>query len=286
MRPFASAWLAAPIFCLIASIPEAAHAAGTCSFGASAGGEVSLQGVFDNMFGAGAAPSTTTGCMAEPGDALWHTVGSVGSATILVEIAGNADGNTLGIYDSTSTLTSLEIFSGAAGAASSATITVSGSPGAYKVLVNRFTQSGWVSSDSRMFATTSFGFYLQQPGSSGERFYSESFRNPGINGDPSARDYMYAYTGNGALFQPGSLYAPDAVEGTSFGSQDAIIAWEDLSTGSDRDYQDMVVLLRDIVPTPAPVPLPAGVWLLGSALIGLAVIRRRGDILLSALRPA
>lgn len=275
MRLRASVVLAAPLVCLSALLPG--HALAACSFGTPSGSEVTLQGVFDDMFGAANAPSAVSSCVPEPQDALWHTESSVGSATILVEIAGNQNGNTLGIYDSTSTLNSLQIFSGPASAGSRAYITVSGAPGAYHVQVDRFTQSGYVGSVSSTFASASFGFYLQQAGGTGARLYSESFRNPGMNGNASQQDYMYAYTGNGATFRTGSLYAPDSVEGTSFGASDAIIAWEDLTTGSDRDYQDMVVLLRDIVPGVAPVPLPAAAWLFGSALLGCGtLIRRRG----------
>jgi hypothetical protein len=276
MRPFASARFAAPIIFLLACLPEGAHAAGSCSFAPSSGAEVSLQGVFNDMFGSSPAPNVTSDCVGDPGDALWHTVSSVGSATILVEIAGNANGNTLGIYDSTSTLNSLEIFSGPAGASSRAFITVSGAPGAYHVQVDRFSGNTFAGSVSSVFASSSFGFYLQQPAGAGaERFYSESFRNAGRNGNPSATDYMYSYIGNGATFLNGSTYAPDMVEGTQFAGTDAIIAWEDLRNASDGDYQDMVVLLRDIVPTPAPVPVPAAIWLLGSALFGCGVLGRR-----------
>ena len=130
---------------------------------------------------------------------------------------------------------------------------------------------------SSVFGSSSFGFYLQQPASAGaERFYSESFRNTGRNGDPLATNYMQSFLGNGATFLNGSAYAPDTVEGTLFDSTDAIIAWEDLRTGSDGDYQDLVVLLRDIVPTAmAPVPLPAAAWLFGSALFGCGLMGRR-----------
>jgi hypothetical protein len=66
------------------------------------------------------------------------------------------------------------------------------------------------------------------------------------------------------------------VKGTQFAASDALIAWEDLRIASDHDYQDMVVLLRDIVPSAVPtVPLPAAVWLLGSVLAGLGVVGRR-----------
>lgn len=277
MRSFRSAGFAAVGLCALAVVPHTVLAAGSCAFGPSSGSEVSLQGVFNDMFGSGAAPNTVTDCLADPGDSLWHTESSVGSATILVEIAGNANGNTLGIYDSTSTLNSLEIFSGPAGASSRAFITVSGAPGAYHVQVDRFSGSSFVGSVSSVFASSSFGFYLQQPSSAGgDRFYSESFRNAGRNGDPNAKDYMYSYMGNGATFLNGSTYAPAMVKGTSFDSSDALIAWEDLRSASDGDYQDMVVLLRDIVPSTVPtVPLPAAAWLFGSALAGLGVFGRR-----------
>lgn len=284
MRLFRKAWLATPVLCLIACVPVAAQAAGSCAFGTSIGGEVSLQNVFNDMFGASAAPNTVSDCINDPGDALWHTVSSVGSATILVEIAGNQNGNTLGIYDSASSLNSLELFSGPAASGSHAYITVSGAPGAYHVLVERFTQSGFAGSVQATFATSSFGFYLQQPGGAA-RFYSESFRNPGINGNSATKDYMYSYTGNGAAFLPGSVFSPDILDNMHFGTDDAIVAWEDLSTGSDQDYQDMVVLLRDIVPTASPVPLPPSVWLLAAALAALGLLGRRLPLPMGRLQP-
>jgi hypothetical protein len=276
MRSLRSTGLAAASLLALAAAPHAAHAAATCSFGTSS--EVSLQGVFNDMFGTGTAPNAVSDCLADPADSIWHTDSSVGSATILVELAGNASGNTLGIYDSTSTLNSLEIFSGPAGASSRAFITVSGSAGAYHVQVDRFIGNTFAGSVSSVFASSSFGFYLQQPASAGgERFYSESSRNAGRNGDPNAKDYMYSYIGNGATFASSSIYAPSMVKGTKFDATDALIAWEDLRTASDGDYQDMVVLLRDIVPsTNVPtVPLPAAAWLFASALAGCGVFAQR-----------
>jgi hypothetical protein len=274
MRRSSRYWLAA---CLVVavSLTTSTKAQAACAFGTSSGGEPSLQDVFTDMFGAANAPSATSDCIAEPGDALWKTVDSVGSATILVEIAGNANGNMLGIYDSSNTGNSLQLFSGPASTGSRAYITVSGTPGNYVVTVDSFTTAG-NTSVSAMFGSSVFGFYINQPaGAGGQRFYSDSSLNPGINGG-AVKDYMYAYQGNGATFLNNSLYAPAIVQNTQFRTNDNILAWEDLSTGSDRDYQDMTVLLRDIVPAAPPVPLPAAAWLLLSGIaILLPIVRRR-----------
>jgi hypothetical protein len=274
MRRSSQYWLVA---CLVVavSLTTSAKAQAACTFGVSSGGEPSLQTVFNDMFGAANAPTTTSDCIAEPGDALWKTVDSVGSATILVEIAGNANGNMLGIYDSSNTSNFLQLFSGPASTGSRAYITVSGTPGNYVVTVDSFTSAG-NTSVTATFGSSVFGFYLNQPAAAGgQRFYSDSSLNPGINGG-AVKDYMYAYQGNGATFLNSSIYAPAIVKNTQFRTNDNILAWEDLSSGSDSDYQDMIVLLRDIVPAPPPVPLPATVWLLLSGIaIMLPLARRR-----------
>lgn len=257
-------------FALFALVP-AAHAA--CTFGASS--EISLQAVFNAIVTPPGAVSTTAGCLADGSDAQWHTVGGSGSATILIEVAGFSNSNVLGIYDPLSVVSgsptrTLDIFAGSASAGATATITVTQVSGGYNVSVN--------GGAATLFSSQNFGYYLRTPGQNGAPSGATFYSNTALNSD--GLDHMYAYLGSGQSFRSGwqtatepgkpsrNVWAPGGV----FGPNDAILAWEDLlSSGSDRDYQDMVVLTRQI--TPVPVPAALGFLLVGAA--GLARFRRR-----------
>jgi hypothetical protein len=233
----------------------ASAASATCSFGV--GSEPSLQQSLDTLLGAGAV-DTGSDCVAEGADAVWTT--QSGGATLLLEIAGNANANRLGVYDPSTGLRR-EIFQGNDGIGSSATLSLSAGGSGYLLSIVEDGQT-------RILTLTSpeFGFYLQRGSDAALRFYSDTGDNAA---DPGV-DHLYAYQGDGEVFLSG------AAAGTVFGVSDYILAWEDLKSsepGYDRDYQDMVVLVRSIV----PVPLPAAVWLLLSGLIGVAGIARRSE---------
>jgi hypothetical protein len=53
-----------------------------------------------------------------------------------------------------------------------------------------------------------------------------------------------------------------------------VIAWEDLPGGGDRDFNDLVVEINLAQISPAVVPVPMTILLLGSGLVGLAGLRR------------
>jgi hypothetical protein len=92
------------------------------------------------------------------------------------------------------------------------------------------------------FSTLYFGFYLQGPGGT---FLSLDNLSP--NTDPGNQHF--------AVFNNGS-------QTYWFGIED----WQYL--GGDKDFNDMVVKI-------GPVPEPASLLLLGTGLIGLAVLRRK-----------
>ena len=241
---------------VVAALAMSARGAyATCTFGASS--EPTLQASFNTLLGA-SAPNAVNDCVAEGADARWTT--TTGGATILLEIAGNANQNRFGIYDlgaadPNSAASRIEIFQGNDGVGSTASISLTQVGSGYRVTVVEDGQSR-----SLNVASATFGFYLQ--GQSNRRYFSDT---TDTTADPGV-DHLYAYRGTGGTFQTG----PAA--NTVFGPSDYILAWEDLPTGSsDRDFQDFVALIRNVT----PVPLPTAVWLLASGLIGLAGVARR-----------
>lgn len=234
--------------------------ASACTFGPGTVGESSLQTVMNGLLGAG-APNAVSACVAEGNDAVWQTVGQ-GAATLIVEIAGYANLNTFGIYDIGSSGNTLQVYAGANDPFDKRTITFTQNGGNYDVTIARangnVVQSG-------TFSSTLFGFYLGTPQYSGETYYS----NTGLNPDGNV-DHLYAYQGNNATFLHSSN-VPAYLRGDIFDNQMYLLAWEDLYGGGDGDYQDMVILTDFIV----PVPLPPALVLLGSALAGLGMMRKR-----------
>src|SRR5262245_22935885 len=238
MRALVAAWIGA----ISMFAADGAHAA--CTFGTSP--ETSLQGVFDSTLGAGALDATN-GCVLADNDQVWTAQGEV-AATILVEIAGFANQNVFGIYDPVQP-TGVSVFSGAQSTGATATIQLVANNSKYDVVVNGIVRS--------QFTTPNFGFYLLTPQQN--VFYSQ----PSLNADRA--DHMYSYRGNGGTFVSGPLL------GSQFTSQMYLLAFEDLPIpAGDEDFQDFVALVNY-----APVPLPAGGWLLGSVLALFVVLRRR-----------
>jgi hypothetical protein len=197
-------------------------------------------------------------------DEMWALSGSgVGSAVLMFELAGDPTANTFGIYDLNNIGTTLEIFSGSDSSTSGG---LSGTSSATTALSSGFIGSDLYFytdltgfSDKTIFSSSTFGFYLK---TNSTTFYSQAALN--ANGD----DQLATYRGNDSLQIDGNN---NGVYGT-LTSNNFVLAWEDIQySTSDKDFNDMVVMIESITPVPAPGALA----LLGLGLFGLAFASRR-----------
>jgi hypothetical protein len=150
--------------------------------------------------------------------------------TLMLELAGNANGNTIGIYNANEAVPTLfPVFPGSATPGYFAVVSFQSGG---NLVVNLFNGSaGLVSSNSYSGVNaTGFGVYLSGPGG---LFYSEDGRNAG----GAAQAIMFSGTG--------------ANYGTFW------MAWEDLApAGTDHDFDDAVLQLESV----APVPTVTASW--------------------------
>lgn len=182
-------------------------------------GSSSLQNYLN---GVGESINTTTDQL----DAQVWTTSVSGNATftLMIELAGNAASNNIGVYNSNAgpSPALFQVFPGAASAGWYATAHFGGGNMSVALFDNTGAFQG--SNNYTGVNANGFGFYLQGPGGT---FYSQDARNGG-----NAQILTYAGTG------------------VNFG--DWWECFEDLPLGggSDADYDDAVLLLQSVVPTP------------------------------------
>src|SRR5574337_256527 len=192
----------------------------------------------------------------------WEIGATGGSVnTIMLEIAGNKNINSFGIYDPTDKTNTLQLFSGPDSAGDTATLKYIGG-GVFKAA-----PFGGSITSKTFGAGALFGYYLDTPYGS---FYSDASMN-GAGGAtyPSGMPHMVAYQGGN-----GTKIGVNGVFG-DFLNNEVLLAWEDQPfSGSDLDYNDFMVLVESVHSVPEPKIL--GMFGLGALLIGLfAGLRRR-----------
>ncbi len=154
------------------------------------------------------------------------TVSNNSTFTIQVELSGNASSNSLGLYNASAGSPSLyQVFPGAATTGWFAVASFRTLP--TRVIVNLFDASAALQGTSTHLGAdrNDFGFYISGPGGT---FYTQDSRN----GSGDAQALTFAGTGMNA----GSWFL--AFEETG------------LSNSSDQDYDDAVLFLESVNPTP------------------------------------
>ena len=157
----------------------------------------------------------------------WTTTVSGNSTfSLMIELTGNAASNTIGIYNGTVAVPPLyPVFPGAATSGWFATASFRTSP--VRVVINLFDDNGIPQGTNTFLGAdrNNFGYYLSGPGGT---FYTQDARNPGS----VAQALTYAGTG----INLGQWW----------------LCWEDqlVGGGSDQDYDDCVLFLESVTPTP------------------------------------
>lgn len=160
---------------------------------------------------------------------VWQTgVSGNTEFTLMIELAGNAPANNIGIYNATDpnpVPALFQVFPGAASAGYFANVTFRNSPS--RAIVTLFDDQANILGQTTYLGVdrTAFGFYIQGPGG---LFFSQDLRN--VSGEPHVLTYA----------------------GTGINAGEWWQCFEDLAgQGLGADFDDAVLLLQSVVPTPA-----------------------------------
>ena len=203
----------------------------------TSGSEDTLQEVFDSITVSGGIDAANDQSTA----AIFASSASGGAvATFIIEIAGNKGTNTFGLYDFANSANTAQIFSG--------------SDEAGKTILVSFLANGDLLVGGNLAGTGfsgQFGFYLGLNGT--PTFYTEDSLNP--NGAAQA----VIYQGDDFTVLQIYPFSPGV-----FSDNEFIIAFEDVQlSGSDEDFNDLVVIVESLTAVPAPAAMLLGAMGLG-----------------------
>ena len=220
-------------------------------------GGTSLQGVLDSItvspIAGTSSVNVVTDSMYDSEDSGWSITGASGSlSTVIIELAGLSNQNTMGIWDTSNPSNTLQLFGGAATTGSQVLLSIltDGS-----VIVN-FSDTGV------NFGGNSFGWYIDSSANVGGGFF---YSDTALNSD--GLDHMLAFQGQNT----------DTIQIANFASglwtsSEYILAFEDSLNiplgSSDTNYSDFVFIVESVVPVPAAV-------LLGLVGLGVAGLKLR-----------
>jgi hypothetical protein len=221
--------------------------------GIGSSGEQSLQDILDGIADDGDIGFDVANDFVSP-DLFWVAgTGGVPTANIIIEVAGNRNSNTVGIYERGDVGNKIDLFAGSAAAGDRVVLSFTDTGSSIDITVADADSFSII--DNGTFASSQFGWFLDGPGGT---FFSDDSDNA------DGYDHMLAYEGNGELVTVSEFSGP-------FLQDQFILAWEDLpGTSADWDYNDFVFLAQSV----RPVAAPGVIGILG-ALLFVTGIRRR-----------
>ena len=215
-------------------------------------GGAGLQGVLDGITVAPIAGDSSVDVTTDElaNDSYWSITGAGGSvATIVIELAGFASGNSFGVFDMANPGNAVQLFAGANVAGDQAILSIKADGSVHVNLADTGVD----------FAGNQFGYWLNTPQQN--TWYSDTALN--IDGS----DHLAAYQGTNTdtVALPG--IAPGLWTNNEF-----VLAWEDLALGAGAggDFNDFVVMVESV----KPIPEPGILALMGLGLLGFMGGRR------------
>ena len=221
-----------------------------------------LQGVLNDItspYPGTSSVDVTTDFVPDNLDTYWDITATGGSvSTVIIELAGFAENNLFGVYDSADHTNFVQIFGGAAVAGDQALLSITSAGDVYL----NFGDTGVD------FAGDEFGYYLDSSFyGGGGNFYSDTSLNTDGPGG-AGYDHMYAYQGKGDTVKI------DIWDEGTWTNNEYVVAFEDLyggvdGSGADWDYTDFVVMVESVHPIPVPGAVLLGILGLSAAGIKL-----------------